>query len=236
MKRKIVNLSIKLWLLFSILSTASNDDFQHLREHMVMEQIVARGIKNEAVLKALRQVPRHLFVPDELKDLAYTDRPLPIGYGQTISQPYIVALMTELINPHPPDRVLEIGTGSGYQAAILAQLVKDVYTVEIIRPLWQRAEEQFRRLNYQNITTRWDDGYYGWEEHAPYDAIVVTCAVEFVPPPLLKQLKKGGRMVVPVGPPFYTQELLLIQKNMEGRISTEVIEKVLFVSLSREKR
>lgn len=236
MSRKIVIMSIEFVLLFSLLARPSADDYQRLRQRMVQEQIAARGIKDERVLKALQEVPRHLFVPDELKALAYEDRPLPIGYGQTISQPYIVALMTELIKPQPTDKVLEIGTGSGYQAAILAQLVKQVYTIEIISPLWQRAKEQFRRLNYQNITTRWDDGYYGWEEHGPYDAIVVTCAVEFIPPPLIKQLKKGGRMVVPVGPPFYTQELLLLQKNDEGRIFTTVIEKVIFVSLTREKR
>jgi len=223
------------YLLF--LSVAAySDEYSKRREEMVRLQIEERGVQDTNVLKALREVPRHLFVPDTLKGFAYEDRPLPIGYGQTISQPYIVALMTELIKPAKIFKVLEIGTGSGYQAAILSRLVKEVYTVEIISKLLETAEIKFSQLNYTNIFTLWGDGYYGWEKHSPYDAIVVTCAVEFVPPPLIKQLKAGGSMIIPVGPPFHTQELLLIRKTKDGNILTDVIGNVLFVSMTREKK
>jgi len=223
------------YLLF--LSVAAySDEYSKRREEMVRLQIEERGVQDTNVLKALREVPRHLFVSDTLKGFAYEDRPLPIGYGQTISQPYIVALMTELIKPAKNFKVLEIGTGSGYQAAILSRLVKEVYTVEIISKLLETAEIKFSQLNYTNIFTLWGDGYYGWEKHSPYDAIVVTCAVEFVPPPLIKQLKAGGSMIIPVGPPFHTQELLLIRKTKYGNILTDVIGNVLFVSMTREKK
>ncbi len=223
-----------LLLLFPVF--AYSDEYSKKREDMVKFQIEGRGIQDTNVLKVLREVPRHLFVPDNLKGFAYEDRPLPIGYGQTISQPYIVALMTELIKPKQNFKVLEIGTGSGYQAAILSRLVKEVYTVEIISKLLETAEIKFSQLNYTNIFTLWGDGYYGWEKHSPYDAIVVTCAVEFIPPPLLKQLKVGGSMVIPVGPPFHTQELFLIRKTKEGKILTDVIDSVIFVSMTREKK
>lgn len=222
--------------IFFLYVAAYSDDYSKKCEEMLKLQIEDRGIQDTNVLRALREVPRHLFVPDTLKSVAYEDRPLPIGYGQTISQPYIVALMTELIKPKRGFKVLEIGTGSGYQAAILSRLVKEVYTVEIISKLLKTAEIKFSQLNYTNIFTLWGDGYYGWEKHSPYDAIVVTCAVEFVPPPLIKQLKIGGVMVIPVGPPFHTQELLLIRKTKEGNILTDIIDKVIFVSMTREKR
>ncbi len=212
------------------------DSYIKKRENMVKTQIEPRGVKNKDVIKAFLEVPRHHFVPEYLVPNAYEDRPLPIGFGQTISQPYIVALMTELVNPKRNHKVLEIGTGSGYQAAILSRLVKEVYTVEIISNLLKISENRFKELNYTNIYTLWDDGYYGWEKNAPYDAIVVTCAVEFVPPPLIKQLKVGGIMVIPVGPPFYTQELQVIKKLPDGKVKTEVIEKVIFVTMTREKR
>jgi protein-L-isoaspartate(D-aspartate) O-methyltransferase len=212
------------------------DEYKILRQQMVKFQIEGRGIKNTNVLNAFIEVPRHYFVPDNIKNLAYEDRPLPIGYGQTISQPYIVALMTELIKPEPNMKVLEIGTGSGYQAAILSRLVKEVYTVEIISNLLKTAQTKFKELNYTNIYTKWDDGYYGWKENAPYDAIVVTCATEFVPPPLIKQLKVGGVMVIPVGPPFRVQELLLVKKIDKKTVKTSIVEKVIFVGMTREKR
>ncbi len=226
----------RIFIFFLLTTLLYSEDFTQKRLKMVKTQIEARGIKNKRVLQAFLEVERHRFVPKELISHAYEDRPLPIGLGQTISQPYIVALMTELINPQKDFKVLEIGTGSGYQAAILSRLVKEVYTVEIISNLLAIAEKRFSELNYKNIFTLWADGYYGWEKQGPYDAIVVTCAVEFVPPPLIKQLKPGGVMVIPVGQPFYTQELQLVKKEKDGKIKTEVIEKVIFVSMTREKR
>jgi len=179
-------------------------------------------------------VPREEFVPDNLKKMAYQDKPLPIGYGQTISQPYIVALMTELLRLNKNDKVLEIGTGSGYQAAVLGTIVDNVYTVEIIKPLGIKAEKLFKRLGYSNISAKIDDGYFGWEEHAPYDAIIVTAAADHIPPPLIKQLKKGGRMCIPVGQPYFTQVLKLLEKDKEGRIIIYDILPVIFVPLTRE--
>lgn len=166
---------------------------------MVNEQLAKRDIRNDRVLEAMRSVPRHEFVPENLRALAYEDRPLPIGFEQTISQPYIVALMTQELDPKPADKVLEIGTGSGYQAAVLAKLVKEVYSIEIVEPLGRRAAADLKRLGFTNVHTRVGDGYAGWPEHAPFDAIIVTCAPEKVPPALVEQLKDGGRMVIPVG-------------------------------------
>ena len=184
------------------------------------------------VLQALGKVPRHEFVPQEERRFAYANRPLPIGYGQTISQPYIVAVMTDLLKPTADSKVLEVGTGSGYQAAILAELVNKVYSIEIIEPLAMQAQARLAQLGYTNINTRAGDGYYGWEEAAPFDAIVVTAAASHVPPPLIKQLKVGGRMIIPVGSRFMTQELLLVSKQADGSITTRQILPVRFVPLT----
>ncbi len=184
------------------------------------------------VLNAMRTVPRHALVPKDVRSKAYLNRPLPIGYGQTISQPYIVAIMTDLINPQPDDKVLEVGTGSGYQAAILSRVVAQVYTMEIIEALGQRGRADLQTLGYGNIEVRIGDGYYGWEQHAPFDSIVVTAAASHVPPPLIQQLKPGGRMIIPVGSRFLTQQLLLIDKNQDGQITTRQILPVQFVPLT----
>ncbi len=191
----------------------------------------AVGFGND-VLTAMNTVERHRLVPPGQRRFAYENRPLPIGYGQTISQPYIVALMTQLIRPDPDDVVLEVGTGSGYQAAILAEIVGHVYSIEIIEALASRARGDLDTLGYRNITTRLGDGYYGWEEHAPFDAIVVTAAASHVPPPLIKQLKPGGRMVIPVGSHFMTQDLLLLEKTADGEIITRQYGAVRFVPLT----
>jgi protein-L-isoaspartate(D-aspartate) O-methyltransferase len=189
---------------------------------------------NPSVMKVMGQVPRHEFVPARQKRFAYQNRPLPIGHGQTISQPYIVALMTDLLKVNADSKVLEIGTGSGYQAAILSGLVDSVYTIEIIKPLAEQARERLHRLAYNNVHVKEGDGYYGWEEHMPFDVIIVTAAASHVPPPLIKQLKPGGRMVIPVGSRFMTQELLLISKQQDGKLITRQIIPVMFVPLTGE--
>jgi protein-L-isoaspartate(D-aspartate) O-methyltransferase len=181
---------------------------------MVQEQIIKRGIKDERVIKAMLTVKRHLFVPQEARDFAYEDRPLPIGHNQTISQPYIVAYMTEVSSLKFTDKVLEIGKGSGYQAAILAEIVKEVYTIEIIEPLAKESQRRLQDLDYKNITVKWGNGYKGWKEHAPFDAIIVTAAPNKLPEELVKQLKVGGKMVIPMGSFF--QNLYLITKTEEG--------------------
>jgi protein-L-isoaspartate(D-aspartate) O-methyltransferase len=193
-------------------------------------------VRSARVLEAIRKVPRHKLVPAAQARYAYEDRPLPIGYGQTISQPYIVAKMTELLEPKPTDRVLEVGTGSGYQAAVLAELVAEVYTMEIIEPLGRLAEQRLRELGYTNIHVRIGDGYLGWPEKAPFDAVIVTAAPDHVPEPLLEQLKPGGRMVIPVGARYQTQELLLITKGSKGPrdIRIQRVMPVIFVPLVRE--
>ena len=205
------------------------------RERMVAEQIEARGVKSAAVLKAMRTVPRHAFVRDADARAAYDDRPLAIGNGQTISQPFIVAYMTEKLGLGPGDNVLEIGTGSGYQAAVAAEIARRVYTVEIIEPLGKAAAERLAKLGYRNVAAKVADGYYGWAEHGPYDAIIVTAAAPQVPQPLLKQLKPGGRMIVPVGGPFAVQYLMLLTKDAEGKVSTKTLLAVRFVPLTRKK-
>jgi len=187
---------------------------------------------NPSVLQALDQVERHKFVPWIDRYRAYRNQPLSIGHGQTISQPYIVAIMTDLIDPAPEHRVLEIGTGSGYQAAVLAELVKQVYSIEIIEPLARAAGKRLPELGYDNVTTRSGDGYYGWPEQAPFDAIVVTAAASYVPPPLIDQLKPGGRMIIPVGSRFLTQQLVLITKNKDGTLVTRQLLPVRFVPLT----
>ncbi len=189
---------------------------------------------SDAVMASMNTVKRHELVPLAERRFAYENRPLPIGYGQTISQPYIVALMTELIEPDANDVVLEVGTGSGYQAAILAELVDHVYSIEIIEALATRARQDLDRLGYDNITSKLDDGYYGWREHAPFDAIVVTAAASHVPPPLIEQLKPGGKMVIPVGSRFMTQTLLLLEKTDKGEVITRQYGAVRFVPLTGE--
>ncbi|HHM24105.1 MAG TPA: protein-L-isoaspartate(D-aspartate) O-methyltransferase [Bacteroidetes bacterium] len=207
------------------------DEYAELRNRMVVEQIASRGVSDPRVLAAMRKVPRHEFVPEEYRDLAYRDTPLPIGYGQTISQPYIVAYMTEQLHIGKEDTVLEIGTGSGYQAAVLAELASEVYTIEIIPELAERAKKTLRRLGYNNVHVRIGDGYKGWPEHAPFDAIILAAAPPRVPQPLLDQLKEGGRLIAPVGEDY--QELVLIRKE-NGEILRENLIPVRFVPMTGE--
>jgi protein-L-isoaspartate(D-aspartate) O-methyltransferase len=207
------------------------DVYAENRERMVKTQIESRGVKDRLVLEAMREVPRHLFVPDGLRNQAYTDGPLPIGEGQTISQPYIVALMTELLGLKGGERVLEIGTGSGYQAAILAEIAGEVYSIEIICSLAKSAETRLNAMGYENITVRCADGYQGWKEHAPFDGVIVTAAPDHIPQPLVDQLKVGGRLVIPVGDVF--QELMVITKTETGTKKMNVIP-VRFVPMTGE--
>jgi protein-L-isoaspartate(D-aspartate) O-methyltransferase len=211
-------------------------DFAVARARMVREQLAAPGrdITNARVLEVMGRVPRHEFVPEPLRARAYGDHPLPIGYDQTISQPFIVAFMTEKLDPKPTDKVLEIGTGSGYQAAVLAGLVSNVYTIEIIEPLARRAEADLKRLGYTNVFVRVGDGYKGWPEAAPFDAIIVTCAPDHVPPPLVEQLKDGGRMIIPVGPPGRQELYLLVKQG--GRVEQRAVLPVRFVPMTGERR
>jgi protein-L-isoaspartate(D-aspartate) O-methyltransferase len=201
---------------------------------MVQEQLAGRDITDERVLKAMRRVRRHLFVPEDLRDLAYTDRPLPIGHGQTISQPYIVALMTQLGHPGKSARVLDVGTGSGYQAAVLAELVQQVYSIEILCPLADAARQRLKSLGYYNVEVRCGDGHLGWSKHAPFDVIVVAAAPEHVPQPLIDQLAPGGRLVIPVG--RYYQELIVIEKQPDGSVKRRSVAPVAFVPMTREKK
>jgi len=201
------------------------------RRRLVDRFIRAKGIRDPNVLKAMVTVPRHAFVRKGDLSRAYADHPLPIGYGQTISQPYIVAYMTQALHLDPNDKVLEIGTGSAYQAAACAEIAKEVYTIEIVKPLAKSAKERLKQLGYHNVMTKAGDGYFGWEEHAPFDAVIVTCAANFVPPPLIKQLKPGGRMILPVGSPFGYQTLKLITKDEKGRIHSRRLLPVRFVPM-----
>ncbi|MHC4599593.1 MAG: protein-L-isoaspartate(D-aspartate) O-methyltransferase [Planctomycetota bacterium] len=213
----------------------SDRSFRPLRLRMVRETIVARGVEDSAVLEAMRTVRRHLFVPKDLRDQAYIDDPLPIGHDQTISQPYIVAVMTEAIRPKADHRVLEIGTGSGYQAAVLARIVRHVYSIEIVESLARSAERRLAKLGYENVTVRAGDGYVGWAEHAPFDSIIVTAAPDHVPEPLVEQLAVGGRMVIPVGRQYRTQDLLLIEKTPEGAVKRSLFP-VRFVPMTGRAR
>ncbi len=215
-------------------------DFAAQRAELVEEVRYYASLAGDAelsddVLESLNTVERHRFVPRRAIPFAYENRPLSIGWGQTISQPYIVAVMTELLDPQPDDVVLEVGTGSAYQAAILSELVAHVYTIEIIEGLAEQAGERLQRLGYENVSTRLGDGYFGWEEHAPFDSIIVTAAATHVPPPLIEQLKMGGRMVIPVGSQFTTQWLLLIEKDDDGSIVTRQVAPVRFVPLTGER-
>jgi protein-L-isoaspartate(D-aspartate) O-methyltransferase len=227
------------YLLFAAIATAgcgqqtpTTIDFGAQRDRMVEQQLKLRGIKDERVLTAMGKVPREQFVSVDARASAYQDAPLPIGYGQTISQPYIVAFMTEQLRPKQTDRVLEIGSGSGYQAAILAELVADVYTVEIVEPLAKTAEGTLQQLGYKNVHIRVGDGYRGWPDEAPFDAIAVTCAPEKVPQPLVDQLKDGGRMIIPVGEQFAQQLYLFEKKN--GQLKESATLPVRFVPMVRE--
>ena len=224
-----------------IATAAADDEFARGRIRMVEEiALLARetGVEtgrrelDPRVMAAMAKTPRHRFVPPQEEKKAYQNRPLPIGYGQTISQPYIVALMTDLMHLRSGDTVLEIGTGSGYQAAILAELARAVYTIEIVEPLGRQAENRFKALGYGNVTVRVGDGYHGWSEHAPFDAIVVTAAASHIPPPLIRQLKPGGRLVIPVGAAFFTQYLMLVEKKADGSVTSRQILPVRFVPLT----
>jgi len=210
---------------------AAGQDPAAARERMVREQIQQRGVSDPRVLEVLRTVPRHLFVPPELARSAYDDTPLPIGEGQTISQPYIVALMTELLRPQAGQRLLEIGTGSGYQAAVLSALGAEVYSIEIKAGLHQEASSRLRELGYGEVRTRHGDGYFGWAEAAPFDGILITAAVDHIPPPLLRQLKDGGRMVLPLGHPFSYQNLVLVTRT-GADYSLQQVTGVLFVPMT----
>ncbi len=224
-------------------SIAADDPDPYAKKRAAMINVIEQDVRagyvaleegelDDEVTKALGRVPRHKFIPQHLRQAAYQNRPLPIGHGQTISQPYIVAIMTHLLHVDKNDRVLEIGTGSGYQVAVLAELVKKVYSIEIIEPLGKQAENLLQRLGYENIELAIGDGYYGWEEHAPFDAIIVTAAASHIPPPLIKQLKPGGRMLIPVGSRFMVQELLLVQKSASGAVTTRQMLPVAFVPLT----
>lgn len=219
-------------LLLSTAIITAQDDYETQRKEMVREQIVGRGLHHGPTLRAMREVPRHLFVPEKERNRAYFDQPLSIDQGQTISQPFIVAYMTSLLKPKPGMKVLEIGAGSGYQAAILAQIVDTVYTIEIVAELGRAAADRFGELGYHNIVSKIGDGYQGWPEHAPFDAIIVTAAPENIPPPLLAQLRDGGRMIIPVGPPRLAQELLLVRKKGD-KIKKRQLLPVRFVPFTR---
>lgn len=210
------------------------DPFVDARNAMVENQILARGIQDDAVLNAMRKVPRHLFVPTDLQPQAYADHPLPIGHQQTISQPFIVAAMTMQLDLEASDRVLEIGTGSGYQAAVLAELVDEVNTIEIVAPLAERAAQALKKAGYTHVNTRIGDGYHGWPAAAPFDAIIVTAAPATIPQPLIDQLKTGGHMVIPVGPVHAVQQLKRLTKNDAGQMEEMHLMDVRFVPLTRE--
>ncbi len=235
-KHILAGLVVQLVLLSSGLVVA--DEYTLQRQQLIadIEDDVERTAKyinkksfNKRVMQSMDTVPRHEFVPAHLRSRAYENRPLPIGYGQTISQPYIVALMTDLLQPQPEQRVLEIGTGSGYQAAVLSQLVESVYSIEIIEELGKSSTQLLSRIGYDNIKTRIADGYNGWLEHAPFDSIIVTAAISHIPPPLVQQLKNGGRMVIPVGTRFQTQYLTLVEKDLQGTVTTRQVLPVSFV-------
>ena len=220
---------------------ASADEFNAARESLLNEIIqdvkrtgflTSKTQLDKRVVQALKQVPRHKFVRSGDEDHAYENRPLPIGHGQTISQPYIVAIMTELLDVTENDKILEVGTGSGYQAAVLAVITKSVFTIEIIEPLANQAKERLRRLNYNNVQVKLADGYYGWEDQAPFDGIIVTAAPTQIPPSLIQQLKPGGKMVIPVGSQFFTQQLMVVEKLDNGKVRTRSVLPVSFVPLT----
>jgi protein-L-isoaspartate(D-aspartate) O-methyltransferase len=231
--KKYIIFSLGIMVIGCVQSQPQVDRFKELRENMVRTQIVARGITDKDVIEAMKKVERHLFVPEVYIQQAYGDHPLPIGYGQTISQPFIVAFMTEILKLDKSSKVLEVGTGSGYQAAILAEICDSVYTVEIVEELGNRAKQLFKELGYNNIKVKIGDGYEGWDKYSPYDAIIVTCAPTHVPEPLEDQLKEGGRMIIPVGE-RYIQELVLLTKKNDTLRQSSVLD-VRFVPMVDEK-
>lgn len=227
----LIILSISAFL--NILLRGQEDSFSRMRRDMVRVQLAARDITDPKVLEVMGKVPRHLFVDSAYRHQAYADHPLPIDEGQTISQPYIVALMTQYLQLEPGDKVLEIGTGSGYQAAVLASLTDKVYSVEIKKNLAEKSSETLKKLGYHRVRVKWGDGYFGWSEFAPFDAIIVTCAANHVPPPLLEQLKEGGRLIIPLGSTLYFQNLTLITKK-DGKPDVQHVLSVSFVPMTGE--
>ena len=236
--RPISLLSLAAVLIFTAMSAshvgADSEEarYRERRRQMVENQLEPRSITDPQVLEAMRTVPRHRFVPEKQRNRAYHDRPLPIGFGQTISQPYIVAYMTEVLQIEGGDKVLEVGTGSGYQAAVLAEISRKVYSIEIIDELAAGAEEHLEEAGYGYVRTKNGDGYYGWEEYAPFDAIIVTAAAGHIPPPLISQLKEGGRMIIPVGGVYEPQSLMLVKKTSDGEVRTERLLTVRFVPMT----
>lgn len=234
MSNRKIPILVFLGVLFLSIAPAFSDDvYEKKRQIMVDRDIRGRGVKDSNLLSVMGKVQRHLFVDEYLMGAAYDDYPLPIGEGQTISQPYVVALMTEALRLKSSDKVLEIGTGSGYQAAILAEMVKEVYTIEIRKGLAERAEARLKGLGYKNINVKYGDGYFGWEEHAPFDAIILTAAANHMPTPLMKQLKEGGRLIIPLGSTVFSQTLILATKN-KGEMDLEEITSVRFVPMIGE--
>lgn len=227
------DMALAAWLLLLLIE--GRDPYLARREAMVRDDIAARDVRNPAVLKAMRETPRHLFVPAELRDVAYEDHPLPIGSGQTISQPYIVAVMTELLEVTREHRVLEIGTGSGYQAAVLSPLVKEVYSMEIVAQLARSASATLEKLGYKNVFVRHGDGYRGWPEKAPFPRIILTAAPPEIPQALIDQLAPGGRMVAPVGASAFSQELIVLEKSKDGKVKRRSVFPVRFVPMVRGK-
>lgn len=240
MKWKNISFYLQLTILLACVNAEGQsveDDtlfYQLLRQAMIENQIIDRGVSDERVIKAMNDVPRHLFVKESLRDLAYADGPLPIGHNQTISQPYIVAYMTEILQPDTHHIVLEVGTGSGYQAAILSKLVNHVYSIEIIPELGKEAANRLDKLGYDNVTVKIGDGYNGWEEHAPFDRIIVTAAPEQIPKKLVDQLKSGGLMVLPVGKTSFGQDMRIVKKDRTGQVTTQETIPVRFVPMIHE--
>ena len=232
--RLVLFLSLLVCLLLATGASPANEDpYPKKRQRMVEKDIRARGVKDLKVLEAMGKIPRHLFVEESYRSKAYADHPLPIGEGQTISQPYIVALMTEAVKLKPSDRVLEIGTGSGYQAAVLAEIVAEVFTIEIKKSLAESAAQRLKDMGYKNVKVKYGDGYFGWEESAPFDAILITAAPNHIPPSLIKQLKEGGRLIVPLGSITYYQQLTLATKS-QGELNLEQMGHVSFVPMIGE--
>jgi protein-L-isoaspartate(D-aspartate) O-methyltransferase len=232
--RLVLFLALLVCLLLSTGASPANEDpYLKKRQRMMEKDIKGRGIKDVKVLEVMGRIPRHLFVEESDRSKAYADHPLPIGEGQTISQPYIVALMTEAVKLKSSDRVLEIGTGSGYQAAVLAEIVAEVFTIEIKKSLAESAAQRLKEMGYKNVRVKYGDGYFGWEEAAPFDAILITAAPNHIPPPLIKQLREGGRLIVPLGSTIYYQQLTLARKH-QGKLFLEQMAPVAFVPMIGE--